>query len=32
MTYLLCSVVKAELIYGAVKSARPERNLARLRD
>jgi tRNA(fMet)-specific endonuclease VapC len=26
----LCSVVKAELIYGAVKSARPQRNLSRL--
>ena len=28
---VLCSVVKAELIYGAVKSARPERNLDKLR-
>ena len=27
----LCSVVKAELIYGAVKSARPESNLEKLR-
>ena len=27
----LCSVVKAELVYGALKSQRPERNLARLR-
>ena len=26
----LCSVVKAELIYGALKSARPQRNLSRL--
>ena len=28
---VLCSVVKAELIYGAVKSARPESNLEKLR-
>ena len=28
---VLCSVVKAELIYGAVKSARMERNLEKLR-
>jgi tRNA(fMet)-specific endonuclease VapC len=27
----LCSVVKAELLYGAVKSARPAENLGRLR-
>jgi len=27
----LCSVVKAELFYGALKSARPERNLQRAR-
>ena len=27
----LCSVVKAELVYGALKSQRPQRNLARLR-
>jgi tRNA(fMet)-specific endonuclease VapC len=27
----LCSVVKAELLYGAVKSARPAENLDRLR-
>jgi tRNA(fMet)-specific endonuclease VapC len=26
----LCSVVKAELLYGAVKSARPAENLARI--
>jgi len=26
----LCSVVKAELVYGALKSERPERNLSRL--
>jgi len=26
----LCSVVKAELLYGAVKSARPEANLEKL--
>lgn len=26
----LCSVVKAELVYGALKSALPERNLSRL--
>lgn len=26
----LCSVVKAELLYGAIKSARAERNLERL--
>lgn len=25
---LLCSVVKAELFYGAMKSANPEKNLA----
>jgi tRNA(fMet)-specific endonuclease VapC len=28
---VLCSVVKAELVYGAVKSARLERNLEKLR-
>lgn len=28
---VLCSVVRAELLYGAEKSARPEQNLARLR-
>lgn len=28
---VLCSVVKAELTYGAVKSARPESNLDKLR-
>ena len=27
---VLCSVVKAELFYGAMKSAKPERNLDRL--
>lgn len=27
----LCSVVRAELVYGALKSARPEANLTRLR-
>lgn len=27
----LCSIVKAELIYGALKSARPEKNLERAR-
>lgn len=27
---LLCSVVKAELIYGAIKSGNPDRNLKRL--
>ena len=27
----LCSVVRAELVYGALKSARPEQNLSRLR-
>ena len=26
----LCSIVKAELLYGVVKSAKPERNLERL--
>jgi tRNA(fMet)-specific endonuclease VapC len=26
----LCSIVKAELLYGAVKSARPEENLEKL--
>lgn len=28
---VLCSVVKAELLYGAVKSGRPQQNLERLR-
>src|SRR5688500_5645046 len=28
---VLCSVVKGELIYGAIKSARPESNLDKLR-
>ncbi len=27
---LLCSMVKAELFYGVIKSARPEKNLERL--
>jgi len=27
----LCSIVKAELLYGALKSARPDRNVGRLR-
>jgi tRNA(fMet)-specific endonuclease VapC len=27
---VLCSVVKAELLYGVVKSAKPEKNLERL--
>jgi tRNA(fMet)-specific endonuclease VapC len=27
---VLCSVVKAELLYGAMKSARPQANLAKL--
>ena len=28
---VLCSVVKAELLYGVAKSAHPDRNLAKLR-
>ena len=28
---VLCSVVKAELLYGAMKSARPAENLAKIR-
>lgn len=31
MTSLSCSIVKAELLYGALKSARPDRNVGRLR-
>jgi tRNA(fMet)-specific endonuclease VapC len=27
----LCSIVKAELLYGALKSARPDQNVGRLR-